>query len=192
MKSFFGQYSYSMIKMFINQFAISIFGSVLSLATSAADNRTLSMVVSIFAIAFYLFLIYTMTWEIGAKDRISVDVGKKPYRPHTGLLISLVANIPNFLIALIYSCVYSTMGTVKLAGSIASIIMTVAMFLEGMYCGLALEIVLPAGFNPWHYWWTFFLIIIPALATSWIAYFTGFKNFRIVAQFFNKRHEQRK
>ncbi len=192
MKSFFGQYSYSMIKMFINQFAISIFGSVLSLATSAAENRTLSMVVSIFAITFYLFLIYTMTWEIGAKDRISVDVGKKPYRPHTGFLISLAANIPNFLIALIYSCVYSTMGTVNLSGSIASIVMTVAMFLEGMYCGLALEIILPGGFNLWHYWWTFFLIIIPALVTSWIAYFTGFKNFRILAQFFNKRPEQRK
>ncbi len=192
MKSFFSQYSYSMIKMFINQFAISIFGSVLSLATSAAENSTLSMVVSLFAIAFYLFLIYTMTWEIGAKDRISVDVGKKPYRPHTGVLISLIANIPNFLIALVYACVYSTMGTAKLAGSIASLAMTIAMFLEGMYCGLALEIILPTGFNLWHYWWTFFLIIIPALVTSWIAYFAGFKNFRILAQFFNKRAQQRK
>ena len=178
--------------MFINQFAISIFGSVLSLATSAAENSTLSMVVSLFAIAFYLFLIYTMTWEIGAKDRISVDVGKKPYRPHTGVLISLIANIPNFLIALVYACVYSTMGTAKLAGSIASLAMTIAMFLEGMYCGLALEIILPTGFNLWHYWWTFFLIIIPALVTSWIAYFAGFKNFRILAQFFNKRAQQRK
>ncbi len=192
MKGFFSQYSYSMIKMFINQFAISIFGSVLSLATSAAENRILSMVVSVFAIAFYLFLIYTMTWEIGAKDRISVDVGKKPYRPHTGLLLSLIANIPNLLIALIYSCVYSTMGTVKIAGSIASVVMTIAMFLEGMYCGLALEISVPGGLHLWHYWWTFYLLVIPALATSWIAYFAGFKNFRILAQFFNKRSAQRK
>ena len=131
-----------------------------------------------------------MMWEVGAKDRISVDVGKKPYRPHTGLLISLIANIPNFLIAILYSCVYSSMGTVKLAGNIASVVMTVAMFLEGMYCGLALEISIPDGFHLWHYWWTFFLIIIPALVTSWIAYFTGFKNFRILAQFFNKRTPQ--
>ena len=190
MKAFFSQYSYSMIKMFINQFAISIFGSVLSLATSAAENRMLSMVVSAFAIAFYLFLIYTMTWEVGAKDRISVDVGKKPYRPHTGLLLSLIANIPNFLIAILYACVYPTMGTVRVAGSIASVVKTIAMFLEGMYCGLALEITLPGGFSLWHYWWTFFLITVPALLTSWIAYFTGFKNFRILAQFFNKRAAQ--
>ena len=112
MKDFFSKYTYSTVKMFINQFAISIFGSVLSLATSAAENRVLSMVVSAFAIAFYLFLIYTMIWEIGAKDRISVDVGKMNYRPHTGLLLALIANIPNFLIAIVYSCVYPFMGTV--------------------------------------------------------------------------------
>ena len=192
MKSFFKQYSYSMIKMFVNQFAISIFGSVLSLATSAAQNRVLSMVVSAFAIAFYLFLIYTMTWEIGAKDRISVDVGKKPYRPHTGVLISLVANIPNFLIAIIFTCVFPFKGTVELAGSIASAVMVFAMFLEGMFCGLALEISIPGGDILWHYWWTFFLIIIPALVTSWIAYFAGFKNFRILAQFFNKHAAKNK
>ena len=187
MKSFFSQYSYSMIKMFINQFAISIFGSVLSLAASAANNKGLSMVLGVFAIAFYLFLIYTMTWEIGAKDRISVDVGKKPACPHTGLLLSLIANIPNFLIAILYACVYPIMGSVVWAGSLSSILMTVAMFLEGMYCGLALEIVLPSGFNLWHYWWTFFLIIIPALITAWGAYFAGYKNFRMVARFFDKR-----
>ena len=190
MKDFFGKYTYSTVKMFINQFAISIFGSVLSLATSAAQNRLLSMAVSGFAVAFYLFLIYTMTWEIGAKDRISVDVGKMEYRPHTGLLLSLVANIPNFLIAIIYACVYPLMATVNVAGSIASVVMTIAMFLEGMYCGLALELTIPGGFHLWHYWWTFFLIIIPALVTSWVAYFAGFKNFRIIAQFFNKRGVQ--
>ena len=100
MKSFFRQYSYSIIKMFVNQFAISIFGIVLAMATLAANNTVLTWIVSIFSIVFYLFLIYTMTWEIGAKDRISVDVGKMVYKPFIGFWMALVANIPNLLIAL--------------------------------------------------------------------------------------------
>ena len=76
MKNFFEKYSYSTIKMFVNQFAISIFGAVLAMAATAAGNNILTIVVSSFAILFYLFLIYTMTWEIGAKDKISVDTGR--------------------------------------------------------------------------------------------------------------------
>ena len=87
MKSFFNKYSYSIIMMMVNQFVISIFGAGLAMATMTTDNDTLTAVVSVFAILFYLFLLYNMTWEIGAKDRISVDSGKKPYRPHTGLII---------------------------------------------------------------------------------------------------------
>ena len=74
MKAFFSKYSYSIVKMFVNQFAISIFGSVLAMATASAGNDLLTLIVSCFAIVFYLFLIYTMVWEIGAKDKISVDV----------------------------------------------------------------------------------------------------------------------
>ena len=75
--------------MFVNQFAISIFGVSLTFATTSAHGEaqgfdTLTVVVSILSVLFYLFLIYTLAWEIGAKDKISVDVGKKPYRPHLG------------------------------------------------------------------------------------------------------------
>ena len=190
MKNFFKQYSYSMIKMFVNQFAISIFGCLLAMAAAAAGNDILMLLVSIFAIAFYLFLIYTMTWEIGATDRISVDVGKKPYRPHTGLWLSLIANIPNILIALAYTVGYPFMTTQKWAGSICSLMRVGALLIEGMYRGLTSVIVLPSGNPLWYAWWSYFLIIIPAILTSWIAYFAGFKNFRLVAQYFNKKQNQ--
>ena len=190
MKNFFKQYSYSIIKMFVNQFAISIFGCLLAMAAAAAGNNILMVVVSIFAIVFYLFLIYTMTWEIGATDRISVDVGKKPYRPHTGLWLSLVANIPNFLIAVIYTIGYPFMATQKWAGNICSLMRVGALLLEGMYRGLTSVITLPSGNALWHAWWSYFLIIIPAIVTSWLAYFLGFKNFRFVAQYFNKTPNQ--
>ena len=101
MKKLLGEYSYSIVKMLIYQLAIGIFGAMISMATFAMKNDMLSLVVGVLSVLFYLFLLYTMTWEIGAKDRISVDVGKKPYRPYMGFLLSLIANIPNFVITAI-------------------------------------------------------------------------------------------
>ena len=179
--------------MLVDQLAISIFGLVLALAALAVSNGIFSIVVSAFAILFYLFLIYTMLWEVGAKDRISVDVGKKPYRPHTGLLISLVANIPNLLIALLYSIAYPFMGAHKWAGNMNAIINVISALIEGMYRGLLVTIHQPSGGEPiLNMWWTYFVIVIPALITAWIAYFAGFKNFRMFAQYFNKKQNSDK
>ena len=191
MKLFFRRNSYSMIKMFVNQFAISIFGLVLALATAAADNSVLTMVVSIFAICFYLFLIYTMTWEIGAKDRISVDIGKLAYRPHTGLLIALFANIPNILIAILYAIATPFSDTHAWAGNLCAVMMLVSGLLEGMYRGLLSVIYLPGTETSLIMaWWSYFLIVLPALITAWVAYFAGFKNFRMLAPYFTKKPHQ--
>ena len=113
MKNFFSKYSYAMVKMFVTQFAIGLFGAVLSFAASSVGGnesttlsgteRTLLIVVSSFAILFYLFLIYTSIWEIGAKDKISADVGKLKIKPWLGLVISLLANLPNFIVATVYT-----------------------------------------------------------------------------------------
>ena len=189
MKSFFQDYLYSSVKMLVNQLAISIFGLVLALASMATNNDTLTMIVSAFSIIFYLFLIYTMAWEIGAKDRVSVDIGKKPYRPHTGVLIALVANIPNFLIAILYAIGYSSMGTKVWAGSMNAVLTTISALSQGMYRGL-LTVWTMGGQSVYRFWWSYFLIILPCLVTAWIAYFAGFKNFRLVASYFNKKPDQ--
>lgn len=192
MKSFFQQYSYSIIKMFVNQFAISLFGIVLAMAAMAANSNILTICFSVFSIAFYLFLIYTMTWEIGAKDRISVDYGKKPYRPHTGLWISLIANTPNLVIAILYGIGYPFMTTHSWAGNMNFVLNWLSAILEGMYRGLLSVISFPSGGSILHAWWSYFVIVLPALIAAWIAYFAGFKNFRILAEYFNKRAAQKK
>ena len=147
--------------------------------------------ITIFSIIFYLFLIYTMSWEIGAKDRISVDIGKKPYRPHTGVLIALVANIPNFLVAILYSIGYSKMSIPSWQANMNVILNTISALSEGMYRGL-LSIWMIGEHQAFYYWWSYFLIILPCLLTAWIAYFAGFKNFRLVASYFNKKPDQGK
>ncbi len=180
MKSFLGNYSYSIIKMFVNQFAISIFGAVLAMATASANNDTLSVVVSVFATLFYLFLIYSMTWEIGAKDKISVDVGKKEYRPLTGFYMSLFANIPNLLIALVYLVAYPSMGSAAWAGGMAACSRVAAIILQGMYLGLTTSITI-MGEQLNQMWWTYFVVILPSVVVSTVAYFLGHKNFRFLA-----------
>lgn len=182
MKEFLHNYSYSSIKMFVNQFAISIFGAMLSMATSAADNDMLSIVVSVIAILFYLFLIYTVAWEVGAKDRISVDIGKKKYRPHTGLLVSLVANIPNFLIAIVFTAFSPFKATNPVAGGACVVTSVLTMLLQGMYLGITTSISIGAKLLN-TFWWSYFLIIIPAIVTSWIAYYLGFKNKKFTTLF---------
>ena len=163
MKKFFHDYSYSIVKMFVNQFAIAIFGLSLFTATTLVKYvPALSLVTSIGSIIFYLFLIYILTWEIGAKDRISVDVGKKPYRPHTGLLLSLIANIPNLLLAILCT--------------ILEQLRPISLLLNAMYWGMI------KFFSISNFAITYYLMIVPALVTCWVAYIMGFKNIRLVAK----------
>lgn len=188
LKSFFSKYSYGIIKMFVNQFAISIFGAVLAMATATAGNNTLTLVVSCFAILFYLFLIYNMVWEIGAKDKISVDVGKKEYRPHTGLWMAVVANIPNYIIAIMYIIAYPSMSTATWAGNLAAVAKFASVILQGMYLGTTSTIYV-GGVQMNQLWWTYIIIIIPSLLTAWLAYFLGHKNFTVVSLFSRKKDD---
>lgn len=177
MKKFFHDYSYSIVKLFVNQFAIAIFGIALFVPTFA-QLETLCLAASIFSVIFYLFLIYMPMWEIGAKDRISVDVGKKPYRPHLGLLIAFMANIPNLILA-VFSIFFDAMKLI-------------ATLLQGMYWGILSKIRLPFGDGGAfesidNYWVSYFIIVVPALLTCWLAYYLGFKNFKISSLFVREK-----
>ncbi len=188
MRKFFHDYFYSTVKMFVNQFAIAIFGTSLVFATTRVHLEsegfdTLTLIVSIFSILFYLFLIYTMTWEIGAKDRIAVDTGRKPYRPHLGFWLSLFANIPNLVTAAL-----CTVAAVTGNGDMQFLMNLMGSLLQGMYFGAILTIKLPLGAGGAYVslntlWPTFFIIIVPALLTCWLAYYLGHKNFRISSLF---------
>lgn len=191
MKRFFHDYSYSMVKMFVNQFAISIFGVSLTFATThahinAAGFDFLTFIVSILSTVFYLFLIYTLSWEVGSKDRVSVDAGKKTYRSCTGLLMSLVANIPNILAAILY-----LIATLINSNDMLFIVRLVASLIQGMYFGTITAVALPVGAGGAFVqlnalWPTFFIMVIPTLIASWVAYVMGYKNIRVFAFLFKK------
>ena len=180
MKAFFHKYGYSIVKMFLTQIVISMFGASLAMATVSSGNPSLTIVVSICAVLFYLFLLYVMVWEIGAQDKISVDVGKKEYKPLTGVVLSLLANIPNFIIAILFTVGYPSMAAGEEWGSNICAVIKVFLFIfEGMYLGLLTAIKITVGgvlqsLN--NVWWPYFLIALPAIITCGTAYFLGHKN----------------
>ena len=180
MKDFFDRYGYSTVKMFLYQFAISMFGSTLAMATTSSKNTTMTIIVSICAVLFYLFLLYVLTWEIGAHDKISVDVGKKEYKPMTGFIMSLIANAFNFIIAILFTIGYPSLARGGEWGSNLCAVLKLLLFVfEGMYLGLLTAIRIPVGgvmqqLN--NLWWPYFLIPIPAILTCGLAYYLGHKD----------------
>ena len=168
-----------MVRMFLNQFATSLFGLVLALAAQYAQKIVLRNITSGFAVLFYLFLLYTMTWEIGFKDKISVDLGKKKSKPLTGLWISLCANIPNLLFAILIAL--ATCFDVSFLSSLGGFAAGAALFLEGMYTGLLANHAWGAALNS--YWWIWFLITVPAMVTCAVSYYLGLRDIKFTSLF---------
>ncbi len=174
MKEFFKTRSYDMVRMFLNQFATSIFGLVLALAAGKAQNPTLRNVTSVAAILFYLFLLYTMTWDLGFKDKVSVESGRKKRVALTGFWISLCANIPNLIFAVLISL--AVLFDVPALSSIGAFATTAALLLEGMFTGILANSVGGVVLNS--QWWVYFLITVPSMVTCAIAYLLGLKDIR--------------
>ena len=168
-KQFFKDHSYDMVKMFLNQFATAIFGFVLTLTFTKVGNTTLRTLCSVFAVLFYLFLLYVMTWEIGYRDRGKIKSGEKPENHFRGTIISLCANVVNFIIAIII-----LIGHYATIPKLAALAVQGSFWLEGMYAGILTNHLMGNPLNS--YWLTYFLLPLPAIATCTVAYILGYKD----------------
>lgn len=182
--NFLKSYSYDMLKMFLNQFGTSIFGLALALAAAKAQNVILRNVTSACAILFYLFLLYTMTWDIGFRERVSVLQEKQKNHPFKGVLISLGANSLNFILA-IFITLGCFLGGVAFFGDLGGIATFGALLLEGMYTGLLANNFMGEALNS--YWWVWFLTPIPSVLICGIAYNMGLHDFKLTTILFGKK-----
>lgn len=179
MKEFLKDHSYDMVRMFLNQFATAIFGFSLVMAAGQAQNPTLRNVTSVFSIVFYLFLIYITAWDIGYRDKGAVDSGRKKRTPWKGVRISLCANVLNFLLAIFIAL--AALIDAETIDSIGAVATFVTVFLEGMYTGLLANSVGGVVLNS--VWVLYFLLPIPAIAMSGIAYQLGVHDVKFTSVF---------
>jgi hypothetical protein len=178
MKYFVKENSYLMFKMFVNQLGMTIFAIILTFATN--QNDTLFLIVSIFSILFYMVLLYFMTWDIGYEDKPRIDANRQKFVVLKGLYLSLFANIPNFILAIIITIGYYGSSAFNASGfprspewavNLYGVGKMIAGLLEAMYTGI---INICFGPSPWAY----FTIIAPSLMTCMIAYVMGVKGKR--------------
>lgn len=177
MINFLKDNSYLIFKMLVNQIGMTMFGLVLSMATH--ENNTLLLITSIFAVLFYMVLLYTMTWDAGYAEKIRIEGKRLKYVPLKGLYMSLVANIPNIVLAVLSIIGYyggtlqnGVPASPEWAVNLYGTCKIIALFIQGMYSGIV-ALYFPA--TPW----ALLLIVVPALITCSAAYIAGVKGKRL-------------
>ncbi|MBE6569850.1 MAG: hypothetical protein E7658_06515 [Ruminococcaceae bacterium] len=179
MREFFSENGKIIVKLMLNQFGAAVMGLMITLA--AANSDKLMLFASIFASIFYVALLYSVIWEKGGQDRIKVDGGRAAYKPFKGLLMALIANIPNLVLAILIAVgrfFGSTDGAFgyEWAGNIYAVSNAIGRMWNAMYLGL-IQTYMPV--NPLAH----FLDILPALFVCGFGYFLGLRNFRILGIF---------
>lgn len=174
---FLKERSYDIVKLFVNQIAISIFGTALSLATAGENRDALRIGTSVFSILFYLFIIYVMMWELGAKDSHKIERRDEGQTRAAGLYMGLAASSLNFLLAILITLGLETSVAIfSKIGRVANFI--ALLFTEGMYTGL-LAIPVSSEVQLNDLWFMYFLLPLPLILTTSVAYLAGSKNFKI-------------
>ena len=169
-----------MVKLFITQCVVSLFGNVLALTGIGAESNALTVATGIFAILFYLFLVYMEVWGVGSSDKPTIDGGRAKFSATTGLFIGIMANVPNFLFAIIYwglrPFATTVEGVISTTSGLAKIVW---MFLNGMYTGLMSKGVFAEEFALHDYWFMYFLVTVPAIVIAALAYVAGVKDIHL-------------
>ncbi len=173
MKEFLKKYSYTMVKLFVNQFAIALFGVGLAFVSGYSESNTMKIVTGIGSIVFYLFLLYAHMWEVGAKDGISAEARKTSRGLWRGFVIGIGANSINLLLALlILPGAFAPIGSA--IDGMSAVFSVIALLLEGMYIGI---LSLPLGGIALNqYAWVYFAITVPAIVVCGFAYILGSYN----------------
>ena len=178
MKEFWSENSKIISKLILNQFGATFLGLMVIAAASAAQGQRawLMLFASCFAAFFYLFLVYAVVWERGGRDRIKVDGGRAVPKPWTGLWISLIANIPNFILAILVLISDPFKASFEWAGNMNLISRALCLLWEGMYAGFVSYF---SPNNPLIH----LLYVFPAIAVSVFGYLLGFHNMRLLSVF---------
>lgn len=176
MLKFFKKNSYEISRFLVMQVGITIFAFVLTMAMSTI-KRSAVLWVSIFSVCFYLFLVYSVAWEIGGKDKIRIDAGRQAKTPLRGLFAMLYAQIPNLVLATLMTVggLIFLLSASPVGARIYGIGYFIVVLFDAMYVGIV-DAVVVGGFGKEAYFAmgiAYLLSTLPALLTAWIGYYLG-------------------
>ncbi len=165
------KHGYQVVRLCLYQFGLTLFGLVVSMATYSESNprSPLFLGAGIFSAIFYLYLIYTLVYELGQKDGIRIEAGKRKYKPLTGFWLALAANSLNILLGIlsfIGKTVFDISGALW-AGQLYGVVNAIAKFVQGMYVAI-LTLIMDASYAN-------LLTPIPGIIVCTLAYILGVK-----------------
>ncbi len=166
----------NILKLAVNQIAMTIFGLLLSAATFS--NKSILLATGVLSAVFYLYLVYTAAWDIGARDKIKIDGGRMKKIKLKGLYLALLSNSVIILLSLIaLICFYlGEYNKLQWAVNTTAVTYNIAWLLNGMYISLmSFGNIIPLKY------YLMLLSVIPALITSALAYTAGSHNFRLLS-----------
>ncbi len=176
---FFKKHSYDIVRLFIIQIGMTIFGLVVTTAMNTAFSGTGAafgkLAASIFSLVFYLFIIYTTAWEYGSKRQSEKeDAGY-------GWKTALFANVPNLFFALLM-----LVGLFRLVApnsffiGLYGVAQLLAGLFEAMHLGL-IQFILPQAGNARFVISAIYYLLssVPCILVAHIAYTFGRKNLRV-------------
>ncbi len=173
MLKFFKNNSYEITRFLIMQVGLTIFAFVLTMAMSTILPGAV-LGVSIFSVCFYLFLVYSVAWEIGGKDKLRIDAGRQKRFSARGLVLMLWAQIPNFVLGILMTLggALFAVNSSAVGARIYGVGYFIAVLFEAMYVGIIRFIVigksayLATGL-------AFLASTVPALLVACIGYYLG-------------------
>ena len=190
MRDFFKNNGRLIWRLVLNQFGLTVFGLMTSMAAAALDSsmsngdgtmrRTCMIWVSVFAILFYMYIDYMAIKEEGQRDKIRADAGRITLDVWRGLKIALCAGAVNILLA-VCVFVFGLLGAengpaLEWAGGISGSAKILAAVIQAMYWGVMLGWSGAATIAEVPTF-AFALIPLPAIAVSTVAYVLGTREF---------------
>ncbi len=170
--SYFKSSLYDAVKLFLGQVAMAMFGFVTAGATSSSPLLMLGA--GILGIFLYLVIIYDFMWDVGGRDRIKNDVSGEKANFGKPVYIALIANIPNFIFAIL--TLVSYFGEIEGLYNVAN---AVLRMIQAVYIGLFKNIVINGmelNANPFTYTITPFISVFATFAV----YMLGYKNIKLL------------
>jgi len=173
------------------QLGMMIFGLVVMGACIRIGSTALTVIASLFSVGFYLALLYHKAWVMGGKDRIRIDGGRLEKMPLKGLLISFLANILNFVLAVLANIGFAFLkadDALYWGNQLYYITKGTGRFLHSFYIGILhllqpyFEVPLTTGLTDIHPIWLL-LLVLPALIACTVGYLMGSNNLRILGFF---------